>query len=83
MHVTHGAVSQRIKRLEEDLGVPLFRRSGRRMLLTEEGRQLLERVRAAISEIAEGIEAIRSGDRDRVLTISVLPAFAGLGLVQT
>jgi len=29
MHVTHGAVSQRIKRLEEDLGTPLFRRSGR------------------------------------------------------
>src|SRR6266568_3896400 len=26
MHVTHGAVSQRFKRLEEHLGTPLFRR---------------------------------------------------------
>ena len=51
MHVTHGAVSQRIKRLEEHLGTSLFRRSGRRMLLTDEGNRLLERVRTAISEL--------------------------------
>src|SRR5213594_884476 len=41
MHVTHGAVSQRIKRLEEDLGTPLFRRTVRSMLLTDEGRRIL------------------------------------------
>jgi LysR family transcriptional regulator, glycine cleavage system transcriptional activator len=76
MQVTHGAVSQRIKRLEEHRGTPLFRRSGRRMLLTDEGSRLLERVRAAISEIAEGVEAIRPGDRDRILTISIAPCFA-------
>ncbi len=76
MHVTHGAVSQRIKRLEEDLGTPLFRRSGRGMLLTDEGRRLLERVRAAIGEITEGVEAIRSSNRDRILTVSMVPGFA-------
>src|SRR5467141_2322817 len=76
MHVTHGAVSQRIKRLEEHLGTPLFRRSGRGMLLTDEGRRLMERVRAALSEITEGVEAIRSSDRDRILTVSMLPGFA-------
>jgi LysR family glycine cleavage system transcriptional activator len=76
MHVTHGAVSQRIKRLEEHLGMSLFRRSGRRMLLTDGGRLLLERVRTAIGEITEGVEAIRSGNRDRILTISMVPGFA-------
>jgi LysR family glycine cleavage system transcriptional activator len=76
MHVTHGAVSQRIKRLEEHLGMPLFQRSGRRMLLTDEGRRLLERVKTAMGEIAEGVEAIRSGNRDRILTVSMLPGFA-------
>ena len=81
MHVTHGAVSQRIKRLEEHLGTPLFRRSGRRMLLTDEGSRLLERVRAAINEIAEGVEAIRPGDRDRILTISTVPCFAAYWLL--
>jgi LysR family glycine cleavage system transcriptional activator len=81
MHVTHGAVSQRIKRLEEHLGTRLFRRSGRRMLLTDQGRRLLERVRAAISEIAEGVEAIRSDNRDRILTVSMLPGFAAYWLL--
>src|SRR5712691_5741063 len=81
LHVTHGAVSQRIKRLEEHLGARLFRRSGRSMLLTDEGRRLLERVRAAISEIAEGIEAIRPGNKDRTLTISTVPCFAAYWLL--
>jgi LysR family glycine cleavage system transcriptional activator len=81
MHVTHGAVSQRIKRLEEHLGKSLFRRSGRQMLLTDEGRRLLERVRSAIGEIAEGVEAIQSGERDRILTISMVPGFAAYWLL--
>src|SRR5260221_660210 len=81
MHITHGAVSQRIKRLEQHLGASLFRRSGRGVLLTDERRRLLERVRTATSEIAEGVEAIRSGDRDRILTISMLPGFAASWLL--
>ena len=75
MHVTHGAVSQRIKRLEEHLGMSLFQRSGRGMLLTDEGRRLLERVRAAIGEITEGVEAIRSRNRDRILTDQYVAGF--------
>jgi LysR family glycine cleavage system transcriptional activator len=81
MHVTHGAVSQRIKRLEDHLGKSLFRRSGRGMVLTDAGRRLLERVRTAIHEIAEGVEAIRSGTGDRVLTISMVPGFAAYWLL--
>jgi LysR family glycine cleavage system transcriptional activator len=81
MRITHGAVSQRIKRLEEHLGTPLFRRSGRGMLLTDEGRRLLERVRAAISEITEGVEAIRSSNTDRILTISTVPCWAAYWLL--
>lgn len=81
MHVTHGAVSQRIKRLEEDLGMSLFRRSGRHMLLTDEGHLLLERVQTAINEIAGGVEAIRSGNAVRTLTISVVPGFAAYWLL--
>ena len=81
MHVTHGAVSQRIKRLEEDLGTPLFRRSGRSMLLTDEGRRLLERVQAAISEITEGVEAIRPIQSNHILTISTVPCWAAYWLL--
>jgi LysR family glycine cleavage system transcriptional activator len=81
MHVTHGAVSQRIKRLEEYLGTPLFRRSGRRMLLTDEGSRLLQRVRAAIGEIAEGVEAIRPRNGAQILTLSTAPCIAAYWLL--
>src|SRR6267154_226383 len=81
MHVTHGAVSQRIKRLEEHLGTPLFRRSGRGMLLTDEGRRLLERVQAAIGEITEGVEAIRPSNTGSILTISTPPCLAAYWLL--
>src|SRR5260370_21882313 len=80
-HVPHGAVSQCIKRLEEHLGTPLFRRSGRSMLLTDEGRRLQERVRAAIGEITEGVEAIRPNNTGRILTISTPPCLAAYWLL--
>ncbi len=81
MHLTHGAVSQRIKRLEEHLGTALFLRGGRGMLLTDEGRRLLERVQTAISEITEGVEAIRPNNTDRILTISTAPCLAAYWLL--
>ena len=81
LHVTHGAVSQRIKHLEEHLGKPLFRRAGRRMLLTDEGRRLLDRVRVAIDQIAEAVDAIRPASFESRLTISTAPCFAAYWLL--
>lgn len=40
LHVTHGAVSRQIRLLEEQLGVALFRRAGRGLVLTAAGEQL-------------------------------------------
>ena len=51
------------------------------MLLTDEGSRLLERVRAAISEIAQGVESIRPGNAQQVLTISTVPCFAAYWLL--
>jgi len=51
------------------------------MLLTDEGNRLLERVRAAISEIAEGVESIRPANAKQVLTISTVPCFAAYWLL--
>jgi LysR family glycine cleavage system transcriptional activator len=46
LHVTPAAVSQQIKSLEFYIQVPLFRRNGRRVELTEEGLELLPRLRS-------------------------------------
>jgi DNA-binding transcriptional LysR family regulator len=40
LNLTQAAVSQRIAALEQDLGAPLFRRQGGRVLLTDAGRKL-------------------------------------------
>jgi LysR family transcriptional regulator, glycine cleavage system transcriptional activator len=75
LFVTHGAVSQRMKALEEHVGVTLFKRDGRGMRLTKPGQELRVRISAAFNDIGQAIEFVRGGD-DRTLTVSVLPAFA-------
>ena len=59
-NVTQAAISMQIRQLEEEIGLPLFTRTPRRVLLTEAGEHLLERARtilrehdAARSELAE------------------------------
>ena len=47
LSVTPAAVSQQIKALEGYIQVPLFRRNGRRVEITEEGLELLPAVRAS------------------------------------
>ncbi|WP_461343657.1 LysR family transcriptional regulator [Brevundimonas sp. GN22] len=44
MGVTRSAVSQAVRRLEERLGVALFQRTTRSVVLTEEGTALFERL---------------------------------------
>lgn len=60
VHVTQAAISMQIRQLELEVGVPLFIRTPRRVLLTQAGEILLERARsilrehdAAIAEIAD------------------------------
>lgn len=55
-------VSSRLTQLEESLGVTLFHRSGRRMLITEEGERLLAYTERLLQLADEAQEAMR-GDR--------------------
>jgi LysR family glycine cleavage system transcriptional activator len=47
LHVTHSAVSQRIRQLEEELGLTLFERQGNRMVPTPSGLRLQAGVKGA------------------------------------
>ena len=60
VNVTQAAISMQIRQLEDEVGLPLFTRTPRRVILTEAGEHLLERARkilrehdAAVAEIAE------------------------------
>ena len=57
LHVTQAAVSHQIRTLEEHLGVLLFRRLNRRLLLTDEGQLLMPSVRRAFDELTAGRRA--------------------------
>lgn len=53
IHLTQPAVSKRVRQLEDDLGVRLFDRIGRRVRLTEAGRTLLPRARCLLNDAGE------------------------------
>ena len=76
LFVTHGAVSHQIRALEAELGVALFTRDGKRVRLTDGGRQYASDVRAALVTLAEATRQVRSGDRDRRLVVSLQSSFS-------
>src|SRR6516162_6242982 len=61
LNLSQPALSRQIRALEDDLGVPLFDRMGRRVQLTSEGEDLLRRSRRLL------VEADSLGERARVL----------------
>ena len=58
-HRSTSAVSAQIRRLEDQLGVPLFHRTTRNVRLTAEGQQLLECARRALMEVEVGLRKIQ------------------------
>jgi len=81
IHVTHGAVSHQVRALEDFIGVPLFMREGRGVVLTGDGRTLAAEIRAGLAQIGAAAEAIRRRARSNRLTISVLPSFGSRWLM--
>lgn len=81
LNVTQAAVSHQIRALEEWFGFPLFRRDGRAVHLTDDGRQLFRATRTAFDTIAG--ETARLLDRGQIHTVTVttLQSFAATWLV--
>ena len=78
LHLTHSAVSQQIRGLEEQLGFQLFERRGRRVVLNPAGEALLRSVEPALAQLDDGVQAAAaaaSGSAQR-LRVTTLPSFA-------
>lgn len=84
VNVTQAAISMQIRQLEDEVGLQLFTRTPRRVILTEAGEYLLERARkilrehdSAIAEIAEVAGAeygrLRIGTASGTFAMNQLP----------
>lgn len=80
--VTQGAVSHQVKALEAELGLKLFSREPRRLVITGAGRDYLVVVRDALDRIAAGTDRLLQRQRAGVLTVSTSPNFASKWLVH-
>ena len=81
LHVTPAAVSHQVKALEEWLGVPLFRRLNRQVLLTDAGQACLKGLRDGFDRLAATVEKVRGRAGEAPLTVSAAPSFAGKWLL--
>ena len=59
LFLTQQALSKRVRKLEESLGVPLFARTTRSVALTAAGRRFLEPARAALAAYEAAVAAVR------------------------
>ncbi len=76
LNVTQAAVSHQIKVIEAYLGVTLFVRAPRKLLLTEQGRELLPEVIEAFDKISNAIGAVRLEPSSKMVSVRLAPSFA-------
>ena len=61
VHTVQSNVTAQIKALEEELGSPLFDRLGRRVMLTDAGRNFLPFAGQALAAMEQGLRAVQTG----------------------
>lgn len=81
LHLTQSAVSRQIKSLEEWLGVPLFERRPRTLVLTRHGETLYKAVPGILRAIEDVARNIRHEQQLRTLTVTTTASFASLWLI--
>ena len=81
LNVTHAAVAQQVRGLEEQLGRPLVQREGRGVSLTADGEQLAEAVAEGFGAFQRGLEALRAGEADRPVRVTLTASFAAQWLM--
>ncbi len=81
LSVTPGAVSQQIQNLEEYVGVALFKRTPKGLLLTDAAQMALPALREAFDRLAEAASLLTAAVDGRRLTLTAPPSFAAKWLV--
>ena len=82
LHMTQGAISQRIKALESTLNTALFRRLPRALELSSPGKRLYSDLHAALGRIEAALADFRTRDRAGAVTLTVSPSVASRWLMK-
>ncbi len=81
LHITHSAISQQMRLLEDAVGVALFERKGRQMQLTPEGTQLLKQIQPALRQITRALAQVQTEKRVPAIRVATLQSFATFWLL--
>ena len=81
LHVTPAAVGHQVKRLEDHLGVALFRRLNRAIRLTAAAEASLADVEEGFDRLSAAVDRLRTRGAKQVLTATVAPSFAAKWLI--
>ncbi|MEO1639562.1 MAG: LysR family transcriptional regulator [Pseudomonadota bacterium] len=76
LNVTHAAIAQHLRTVEDHLQTSLVTRAGKGMALTEQGAQLAAALNGGFQQIVDGVEAVNAAANDRPIALSVTPSFA-------
>jgi len=76
LHVSAGAIAHHVKQLEAWLGVPLFQRLPRGVVLTAAGHRYAEALRPILNNLADVSETVRRQADERVVTVTATQSFA-------
>lgn len=79
--VTQSAMSRQMRALEDELGVVLFQRRHRSLVLTPEGQRLLATCSAVLAQLRATVAEIRAPARREVLALTTTPGLASLWLI--
>ncbi|MAS95727.1 MAG: hypothetical protein CMO55_21200 [Verrucomicrobiales bacterium] len=77
LHISQPAMSRQIQLLEEELGIALFERVKKRMVLTEAGKFFLERARQIVCDIETSAQQLQEqfGEARRTIRLGLLTIF--------
>jgi LysR family transcriptional regulator, glycine cleavage system transcriptional activator len=81
LSVTPAAVAQQVRALEDQLGRALVQRDGRGVSLTADGEQLAEAIGEGFAAMVRGVEALRAGEADRPVRVTLTASFAAQWLM--
>lgn len=75
LHLTQGAISRQLRALEQQLGIDLLERSGKRLHLTPAAQEYTGEIRQALNQITQSTLRLVSSTVSGTLNLAILPSF--------